>query len=69
MHILCISTQEGVAIGVAGLSFRELVTLGYINDAHLIIYIVAISVIITEITGLYLVKKGIIRSGEGSLPI
>lgn len=24
MHILCISTQEGVAIGVAGLSFREL---------------------------------------------
>jgi Kef-type K+ transport system membrane component KefB len=57
-------TQAGVAIGLAGLAFNELTSVGRANDASLVLTVVTISVIISEIIGPLLVKKAIFRAGE-----
>ena len=58
-------TQAGVAIGLAGLAYQSLSTIGRLDDANLIINIVGVSVILSEILGPFLLKFAILRSGEG----
>lgn len=62
-------TQAGIAIGLAGLAFQRLTALGASNDALFVLNIVGVSVILSEIFGPFLLKQGLIRSGEGKLQI
>lgn len=64
---LCLITQAGVAIGLAGLAFNELLNFGMQDEAELIINVIGVSVIIAEIIGPLLVKFAIIRSGEAQI--
>ena len=59
-------TQAGVAIGLSSLSYHRLLELHHPEDADLVINIIGISIVITEILALYLVKKAIFRSGEAT---
>lgn len=63
----CLITQAGVAIGLAGLAFNELVKNNMLHEAELVINIVGVSVILAEIIGPILVKYAIIRSGEAQI--
>ena len=58
-------TQAGVAIGLAGLAYKSLTTLGRVADANLVINIVGISVILSELLGPFFLKFAINKSGEG----
>jgi Kef-type K+ transport system membrane component KefB len=60
-------TQAGVAIGLAGLAFNQLTSLGFESEANAILIVVTLSVIIAEIIGPLLVKKAIFRAGEVNL--
>ena len=62
-------TQAGIAVGLAGLAFQRLNALGAPNDALFVLNIVGVSVILSEIFGPFLLKQGLIRSGEGKLQI
>lgn len=59
-------TQAGVAVGLAGLAYQSLTTLGRINDANFLINIVGISVVLSELLGPFLLKFAINKSGEGT---
>ena len=61
---LCLTPQAGVAIGLAGLVFNQLMTLGMYDHASLVINVVGLGVILSELIGPILVRKGLIRSGE-----
>lgn len=61
---LCLVTQAGVSIGLAGLAYDKLSQIGLEHEAIFILNAVAISVIIAEILGPIMVKKAIFRSGE-----
>ncbi len=58
-------TQAGVAIGLAGLAYQSLTTIGRVDDALFILNIVGITVILSELLGPFLLKFAILRSGEG----
>jgi Kef-type K+ transport system membrane component KefB len=60
----CLTPQAGVAIGLAGLVFNQLMTLGMYDHASLVINVVGLGVILSELIGPILVRKGLIRSGE-----
>ncbi len=62
---LCLTPQAGVAIGLAGMVFNQLTTLGLQDQASLVINVVGMGVILSELVGPVLVRKGLIRSGEG----
>lgn len=61
---LCLLTQAGVAIGLAGLAFDQLLENGHVSDAYLVLNVIGVSVILAEIIGPYFVKKAIFRAGE-----
>ena len=62
---LCLTPQAGVAIGLAGMVFNQLIALGLQDQASLVINVVGVGVILSELVGPVLVRKGLIRSGEG----
>ena len=55
-----------VAIGLAVLIFNQFITLGLFDQASLVINVVGLGVILSELIGPILVRKGLIRSGECS---
>jgi Kef-type K+ transport system membrane component KefB len=61
---LCLTPQAGVAIGLAGMVFNQFITLGLYDQASLVINVVGLGVILSELIGPILVRKGLIRSGE-----
>ena len=66
---LSLLTQAGIAIGLAGLAFQRLTALGAPNDALFVLNIVGVSVILSEIFGPFLLKLGLVRSGEGRIQV
>ena len=62
-------TQAGIAIGLAGLSFQRLTDLGLPHYASLIISVVGVSVILSELFGPFLLKQGLMRSGEAKMKV
>jgi len=63
---LCLVTQAGVAIGLAGLVYNELSAIGMTSEATLVINVTGIAVILAELIGPLLVKKAVFRSGEAN---
>lgn len=61
---LTLVTQAGVAIGLAGLAFNQLINVGRVDAANLIINTVGVAVILGEIIGPLTLKKALFRSGE-----
>jgi len=61
---LCLTPQAGVAIGLAAMVFNQFMALGMNDHASLIINVVGLGVILSELGGPILVRKGLIRSGE-----
>lgn len=58
------SSPSGVAIGLAAMVFNQFMSLGMNNQGSLIINVVGLGVILSELGGPILVRKGLIRSGE-----
>lgn len=56
--------QAGIAIGLAGLAFNRLTSLGQADAANLIINVIGVVVLIAEIIGPLAVKKAVFRTGE-----
>ncbi|MFX1252580.1 MAG: cation:proton antiporter [Promethearchaeota archaeon] len=56
--------QAGIAIGLAGLAFNRLTSLGQVDSANLIINVIGVVVLIGEIVGPLAIKKAIFRTGE-----
>jgi hypothetical protein len=61
----CLTPQAGVAIGLAGLVFNQLLALDMYDQASLVINVIGLGVILSELIGPILVRKGLFRSGEG----
>jgi len=64
---LFLTTQGGIAIALAGLSYNQLVNLQLQTEATLVLTVITVAVIFSELIGPLLLRFGIYQSQNGKL--
>lgn len=59
---LCLITQAGIALALTGLAYNKLLSLGFVEEAKLLVSVVGISIIISQLIGPIMLRYGIKRS-------
>lgn len=64
---LFLTTQGGIAIALAGLSYNQLINLQLQTEATLVLTVITVAVIVSELIGPLLLRFGIYQSQNGKL--